>query len=147
MSRFARWVLVPALMFGWLIAVGPAAAVSPEIKDGGKFFSAEAIKEANAIIKEIEKKHKKDVLIDTYAKLPANLMEQYEKEKRDAFFANWARKRANAVDVQGIVILITKEPAPTRIQVGVGDATAKKAFTKENRGTLTKKLMARFDEG
>ena len=51
MIPITRWLLVPALLIGWLgLSAGAFTAVAPVIKDDGKFFSAEAVEKANSLI-------------------------------------------------------------------------------------------------
>src|SRR5690349_714442 len=76
MSRRGRWA-VPPLVYAVLLAgAGRAAAVAPEGKDEGKFFSADAIKKANEQIHELTRKTGKDLLIETYATVPTDQVEK-----------------------------------------------------------------------
>ena len=60
-----RWALIPAVIVGWLVASGPAAAAVPEIKDDARFFSAETIRKANDIIRQVHDEDHKDLFIET----------------------------------------------------------------------------------
>ena len=143
MSRTARWVIVPALVAGWLGAAAPApAALAPEVRDEAKLFKPETVAKANATLREIKDRYKKDLLIETYPEIPADRKKDYKPEEKGAFFQKWARDRARAVEVNGVYILICKEPK--HLQVEVGNETRKKAFTTENRDDLAKLLTDKF---
>src|SRR5262245_15155513 len=101
-----------------VVAAARAAAVAPEVKDEGKFFSADAVKKANEQIREIAHKHERDLLIETFAAVPAEQADKVKgmsREERGKFFDTWARERAERAVVNGVYILICKEP--TYIQV------------------------------
>ena len=151
MHLSTRSVLVPALLAGWLATAGRAAAVyPPPVKDEGKFFSAEALDKANRTIRQIYQRFEKDVVIETFPAIPADLEKKYKEEEKASFFNEWARKRAVELGVNGIYILICKKPG--RIEVEVGNQTRKKAFTQNDRDRLVQRMLSdfkekKFDEG
>ncbi|MGH7226830.1 MAG: TPM domain-containing protein, partial [Gemmataceae bacterium] len=146
-----RWLLIPTLLMGWLgLTVVASAAVAPIIKDDGKFFSAEAVNKANDKIKKIAQDHNKDLLIETFPEIPADLKKDYTPDKKKEFFEKWARDRAHENAVNGVYILICKKPGYLKVEVG--NETQKKAFTPRNRNELAKNLTDKFkkekyDEG
>jgi uncharacterized protein len=147
MLHSLRWTVVPALVLGWLAAVGPAAAVTPEVKDEAGLFKAETVKKANAAVREIKNRYHKDLLIETFQTVPADKVEEVKKmdrAARDQFFEEWMRERARAAEVDGIYVLITREPG--HVHVGVGPKTREKAFTTSDRKKLSDLLVARFRE-
>lgn len=104
--------------------------VAPRVvNDEGKLFGEAAIKDANAIVAKIREKHQKDLLIETMEKGPADSKE----------FAAFTRERAGKLGVDGVYILITKEPK--HFQVDVGDKTrASGLFTITDRDEAAKML-------
>jgi uncharacterized protein len=137
-----------AVVAGWLAAAVPvsAMAVAPKINDEAKFFSDEAREKADKLIREIHHDFGRDLLIETFATVPANLAKDVDlkdKEARSRFFEKWARERAREADVKGIYILICKSPG--HIEVEVGNETQKKEFTNKDRIELTKILIEKFD--
>ena len=137
------------VLAGWLAAAAPvsAMAVAPVIKDEGKFFSEGAVDNANNKIREIHHDFGKDLLIETFASVPADLakdVDLQDKEARSKFFEKWARERAREADANGISILICKSPA--HIQVEVGNHTREKDFTLKDRDELAKILIEKFRE-
>ena len=116
-KRTARIVFTLTLL---LAMQGRAAAVAPEIKDEAKFFSAEAIKKANEQILEIARKFERDLLIETVAGVAAESQEKVKsmsKEERSKFFDTWAKERAEKVAVNGVYILVCKEPSYVQIEL------------------------------
>jgi uncharacterized membrane protein YgcG len=119
----------------------------PEVQDGAGFFKPETIAKANDGLAEIGKKHKKDFLIETYATVPADkvaAVKTMDKEARSKFFQEWANSRARRRRVEGIYVLICKEPS--HIQVDVGRETQKGAFTLKDRDHLREILIDAFDK-
>ena len=129
-----------------LIAAGRTGAVAPEIRDEGKFFSPEAVKKANEQIREIYRKYGKDLLIETFASVPADQLEKVKamdsKEKAD-YFHKLAIEHAKQRVVNGVYILITKEPKYLYIEI---TPRARESFDKEFYNHLRKVLFASFGE-
>jgi uncharacterized membrane protein YgcG len=149
MSRLSRSVLVAA---AWLVLAGRAAAVAPEIKDEGKFFSPEAVKKANEQIREIFRKTDKDLLIETFPSVPSDQVDRVKRMSREEkveFFRKWAQERAQRAVVNGVYILVCKDPTYFRIEVsGKGrGAFDSKAVNKLEEGILSEFRDKRFDEG
>jgi hypothetical protein len=138
-------LLVPALLAGWLLLAGPAAAVfPPPIKDEAKLFSAEALDKANKKIKDIYRAARKDVVIETYAAVPEGKKVPEEPKKKMEFFRDWARARTKELGVNGIYILISTNPRALYVQVD--PVTRKKAFPAKDRKKLEQKLLGSFKE-
>src|SRR5579859_944715 len=75
----SRWLLIPAVLTGWLgLTAAARAVVAPVIKDDGKFFSAEAVNKANAEIKKIAQDYNKDLLIETFPEVLADRKPDYK---------------------------------------------------------------------
>jgi hypothetical protein len=130
------------VLFG-LLWTGRVVAVAPEIKDDGKFFSADAVKKANDIIRRIAQSTDVDLFIET---LPALSGEQAEKLKnmspaeRNKFFTSVAKDRAAAVAVHGIYILVTREPKHLEISLRHGP----REFTRKDLDKLKSMLITDF---
>jgi uncharacterized protein len=143
--RLSRLALVAA---AGLLAVAPAfAALTAEVHDAAGMFKPETVKEANAVVRAIKHDHGQDLLVETYTGIPADRKSEYEKvkddkEKRKHFFAEWARARFKAAEVNGVYILITKDPG--YLQIEVGNITAGKAFTMKNRDHLEELMLKEF---
>jgi uncharacterized membrane protein YgcG len=144
-ARPAR--LMGIALFLALSFTTPALAVVPEVQDGAGFFKPETIAKVNDALADIGKKHKKDLLIETYATVPADkvaAVKAMDKEARATFFQDWGNSRARRRRVDGIYVLITKEPG--HIQVEVGRETQKAAFTTKDRDRLRDILIEAFQK-
>jgi hypothetical protein len=123
----ARWVCLPVVLT--LALVGQAWAVVPEVKDGGSFFAPDTLASADRQITEIQKKFRKDLLIETFPGVPSDkaaAFQKMDKQAQSKFFQSWAEDRARGARVEGIYILITK--LPPRIQIEVEKNEQKRAF-------------------
>jgi hypothetical protein len=150
MSRLGR----SAVVVFFLACAGQAAAVTPEIKDEAKFFSADAIKKANEIIRDISLKYGKDLLIETFSAVPGDETDREKvrnmsAQEKTEYFQKWAVKRAEAAVVRGVYILICKDPTFFKIEVG---KRSKAMFDDKAVGQLGKIILdnfkdKKFDEG
>ena len=125
-----------------LISLRLAHATGVGIQDAAGFFSKDAIATAEHQITAIHQKFGKDLRVETYAHIPTDRADQYVPEKRHEFFATWAYQRAKALGLDGVIVLICKDPA--FLQVEVGDHTKQRAFTLANRDHLRDLLVTAF---
>src|SRR5262249_3607776 len=122
-----RWPFVLAASALCLWAVGHTAAVAPEVRDEGNFFSPAALKKADERVRDIYRKHGRDVLVETFATVPADDVEKVkamEADQRNAYFLKWAKARADLRVVNGVYVLLCKEPL--HWQVGVVEKEPRK---------------------
>jgi len=127
-----------------LVSISMAQATGAGIQDAAGFFSKEAITTAEQQIAAIHKKFGKDLRVETYASIPTDRAEQYTPEKRNEFFATWAYQRAKAIGLDGVIVLICKDPA--FLQVEVGDRTKQHAFTLAHRDHMRDLLVTAFKQ-
>jgi uncharacterized membrane protein YgcG len=152
MSRRRRSLGLSGIVVVVLSCGGRTLAVAPEIKDGGKFFSADAVKKADKQIREIAREYDRDLLIETFATIPGEQAERVKAlapEERAKFFRNWAKDRAEAAVVRGVYILVCKDPSFLEIFV---TSRARTAFDKQSIQKLRDLLLKafrekRYDEG
>jgi uncharacterized membrane protein YgcG len=146
--------LVRVLAILSLVVLGStpgALAATPEVRDQAGFFSKEAVQKANRELEEIRRQYGKELVIETYAEPPADVAAQLTaKEPRDRVYAEWVQKRATDAGVNGIYVLITRNPA--HLQLAVGNETRKAAFTNADRDKLRDLLLnafrqKKYDEG
>jgi TPM domain len=150
-TRASR-VLTATLLLGLLSVGGKAQAAVAEVRDEAHFFSAGAVAEANDSIKEIKQRYMKDLLIETIVLVPEDKKDEAnssDEKVKGHFFANWAIQRARAQGVNGIYVLITREPG--HVEVVVGNQT-RTVFPDEERHRLSQLLLTHFrqkeyDEG
>ena len=88
----------------------------PQVHDNGKFFDAETITKANAMIKRIEEKYKKDVVVETFAEIPLHVKTKfnYSPETREAFYHKWRDYLAEQAGVNGVIVIICKDNGNTQ---------------------------------
>jgi uncharacterized protein len=142
----SRWLVPGFVLVVALACAGRVAAVAPEVKDDGKFFSAEAIKKANAQLRDIARLYEKDLLIETFATPPGDQAEKVKKmsrEERAQFFRKWAQDRAEAAVVNGVYILICKEPGYIQVDV---TRKARSVFDNQARNKLRDVLVTEFED-
>src|SRR6478672_2844564 len=122
-----------------LIAVAMTAmattAVRAQVQDEAGFFSADAVSRANQTIDRIKRDQGKDVRIETYPSIPSNLQSDFQRLGKDQFFEQWAQQRGQQLWLDGMLVLINREPP--RIQIQVGRATRATAFPEADRLQLT----------
>ena len=139
MRRFRKTMATAILLF----LIGSAAAAPPEVRDDASFFSPTAVAEANGLIRQLKQRHGKDLQVETFPEVPANLKDQFQKNKNKTF-ADWAVDQSKKVKVDGVYILICKNPG--HLEVLVGDATLKKAFPAKDRDALRDLLLKHFKD-
>jgi uncharacterized membrane protein YgcG len=144
----ARWILAPVLVAAWLLLPATAHAIVPQVRDNGKFFDADTIAKANAVIKRIEEKYKKDVVVETFAEIPPDVKTKfnYTPETRDAFYHKWRDSLAEQAGVNGIIVIIAKDQGKTHIEVAAGGETLKRDFTPHDVEKLTDILAVGFSK-
>jgi uncharacterized membrane protein YgcG len=135
-----------------LTFVCSALAVAPEIKDDAKFFSPDAIKKANKEIHDIARKFKKDFLVETFTTVPgdqAARVKAMTNAEREQFFGNWASDRADAAVVNGVYLMVCKDPAHLQVIIaGNGGDVMDGLFKKKLRDQLLASFRnKKFDEG
>lgn len=128
------------LGFSLILLLCPSSQA--DVRDGGGFFSPDAIRQANTKIGEINKSFGKDLVIETHPSVPGELQPQLQQLGQKDFYTQWLTGRAEQLGLDGVLVLITKNPP--FIQVGQGGETAKQAFTTEDRNRLRDGLIATF---
>lgn len=115
------------------------------VRDTAAFFSEASKAEASRRVAEIGKRFKKDLVIETYAEVPEAVRQGVNLQDKPAanrMFEEWTIKQARQLKVNGIYILLSKEPA--HLQIVVGNETQRTAFTLKDRDALTSLMLARL---
>ena len=140
-----------SFLFATLFGTAIAAAGTGGVRDRGDFFSEAAIKEATRKISAIETQFKKDLVVETFPDIPEEIqrgVDLSDKRALNKMFEQWTVKEAKQSRVNGIYILISKEPA--HLQIVVGNDTQNKAFTSKDReklsGIMLSKLRAKKND-
>ena len=122
------------------------------VRDQAKFFGADAVNQANQEIRLIAHRFGRDLLIETYPTVPDGQAEKVKSmngKEKEAFFRDWARDRARAEGINGMVILITRNPSYLYVDVtGSARSVIDEATAKRVREALLAKFGERqYDEG
>jgi len=136
------WALlaIPVLLAGTLVQ-----AANVGVRDQAGFFSESATTAATRVISEIKTNLKRDLVIETYREIPAESRKGIDFQDKAAVkraFETWSIQRARELGVQGVYVVITREPA--HLQVAVGNETQRQAFTLADRGALVDRMLERF---
>lgn len=114
------------------------------ISDAGDFFDGSHEQQAIRRIEELHSKFKKDVRVETFAKVPDDHADRLKQLGADAFFKDWLKELAKTEHVDGVFVLICRQPA--MIKVGINESTRKSLFTESDREALWKLMKRRFDQ-
>ncbi|MFQ3650570.1 MAG: TPM domain-containing protein, partial [Gemmataceae bacterium] len=130
------------LLAGLLLV--PGLLLAANIRDEAKLFSPEGVKKAQEKIDDLKKKHKSELFIETFAK--AEDLEAAKKENPDRakYFQKWASERYKELKVEGVYVLVCKEP--NYIQVVNGKMMESKGFDNAKRNELVKLMQGKFKE-
>jgi hypothetical protein len=120
--------------------------------DEAHFFSADEIKRAQQDLDLIAHRFGRDLRIETFASPPEadkDRMRSANGEERAGYFRSWAQKRARAAGVNGVMVLICRDPS--YLYVNVAD-DARGVITTDEEKRLRETLLAKFrdkkyDEG
>jgi uncharacterized membrane protein YgcG len=115
---------------------------SADVQDDAGLFSDDAVRQANFDLREIKQKYGKDLLVETHAALPAELKSQVNAQNKDKLYADWAQQRGRAAKLDGVIVLITREPS--HLQIGVGNKTQQKAFSLRDRDRMRDQMLTSF---
>lgn len=140
--RSIAWALlaIPLLLLG-----APAQAANATVRDQAGFFSESAQSTTTRILSEIEKSLKRDLVIETYREIPAEArkgLDLQDKAAVNRVFETWSVQRARELGVQGIYVVMTREPA--HLQIAVGNETQRQAFTLADRNALAERMLERL---
>jgi hypothetical protein len=144
MSRPLRWIFLLVLAAGLAFA-SRASAVAPEIRDDGRFFSPEAVKKANEQIRDIFAKYGKDVLIETFASVPPDQLQKVQgmsTREKEEYFRKQAIDRAKQRVVNGLYILINKEPKYVYVAIA---PQARAQFDGDTSNRIRETLLSNWD--
>jgi uncharacterized membrane protein YgcG len=113
------------------------------IQDEAGFFSPGTVEKANAAVRDLRRRFKKEVVVESFKEVPADRaagVDLKEAAARSKFFAAWAEERRKTLQLDGVNILICKNPM--NLQVA---ATSTGAFA-EQRDEIAKLLLTRFQK-
>jgi hypothetical protein len=124
-----------------LLLSRPALA---QIKDPTATFSPQAIQKAQAAMEQIKQKYKTEFLVEVFPQAPVEVRNAAG-QQRGAAVKQWTESRARELKVDGIYVLISREP--NVIQPWVGQNTSKALFTQANQNELGALILRHFRDG
>ena len=133
------------LSFALLLGPVVSRAERGVIIDGGGFFSDPAKAEANRQLLDLGARFKKEVVIETFKGIPAAVSQGVNLQDRAAvnrMFEMWTLEQARQQRVNGIYILLSKEPS--HLQVIIGNETQRTLFTGKDRAVLLEVMLAKL---
>ena len=137
-THLLLWLLAPLAL---LMSAAPALA-DRGVRDDAHFFKQDAVNDANKMIDQIYQRHHRDVMVETVAQVPDDQKQELEQQGKDSFFKTWAAQRFRDLHVNGILILICKDPA--HLQLNVGNQTESHFLPREDQSDLSRQLLGDF---
>jgi uncharacterized protein len=136
---------LPFLAFALLALGGFASPASAAVEDRAAFFSAGARNTANQRIADLERTYGKSVAVETFTAMPDDVQKSINLEgasNTNRVYVDWATRQARARNVNGIYVLLVKNPA--HLQAIVGKDTAQRAFTMQDRDALASLMLSKL---
>ena len=134
-----------SLAFALLLGSATSRAERGIILDGGGFFSDAAKLEANRQLLDLGVRFKKEVVIETFKSVPAEISQGVNLQDGAAvnqMFESWTLQQARQQRVNGIYILLSKEPA--HLQVIIGNETQRTLFSLKDRAVLIEVMLGKL---
>ena len=122
--------------------LAPGLLLAASIRDDAKLFTAEGVKKAEQKIDEFKKAHKAELFVETFAKAEKMDLAKKDGKTDPKYFQKWAADRYKELKVDGVYVLVCKEP--TFVQVATGKMMDKKGFDGKKRDELVKLMTEQF---
>ncbi len=129
----------------WLLGASLSHAQNGTIRDTAGFFTEPAKAEASRHVAELGRRFRKDLVVETFKEIPETLRQGVNLQDKPAvnrLFEQWTVQQARQLKVNGIYILLNKEPA--HLQIVVGNATQHDAFTLKDRDALASLMLGKL---
>src|SRR5690242_8936482 len=123
-----------------LVAVLVAATASRgDVIDNAGFFSSDTVQKANDTINRMRRDTGRDFVVETFPSIPADRAADYKPEDRAGFMQRWAADRFKANHVNGVFVLICRDPSS--LFVTSGNLTKEKEFTQADDDHLRNTML------
>src|SRR6516225_2395373 len=112
MMTLSRRAPLAALAMTALLLLLPliARVARADVHDNANIFSADAVDKANAAMAQMQQKHNRGFVVETFPSIPDELKDQYQQQGKDKFFHEWMATRARSLQVNGVYALICMDP-------------------------------------
>lgn len=141
MRRTVASVLLPAVV---LLAWAELAHAQPGVHDLAKMFSPAAVAKANEQIAAIYRDSQLELVIETFPAVPENLRGRQASMGEKEFFAAWAKERAAERRVEGVYILLCRNPG--KLQYFVHAKAKERGFSPAVAESMSKNMLAKLKE-
>ena len=93
----ARLLAPLVLLLAPIVALASFAspASAGEIRDDAGFFDKDTVQRARNVVNQIQQKNGVNVVVETYAEIPADLKAKYDDAHKDQFYEDWRRCAAS----------------------------------------------------
>jgi uncharacterized membrane protein YgcG len=139
---------LPAMLIGLvavIFSILAAANVSAAVTDNGHFFAPSDVVLANQMITRMKATTGKTVVVQTYDTIPPAVVKQYPHAGLHQLFYRWAGTIGRSQHVNGIVIIICRQPGYLIIRSG--KATLKSVFTQADQKGASQLMLDLFRSG
>ena len=136
---------IVGIVAAMLLGTNVCRAAGSGVLDNGAFFSEQAKSDAAKVIGEMERTLHEDLAIETFKEIPADLKAGVNVQDKTALghlFEQWASRQFKQKGINGVYVLIVKEPA--HLQISVGNNTQRQAFTLKDRDALSSLMRAKL---
>jgi TPM domain len=129
------------LSWMWIYRLPDGSALA-EVKDDTSLFTTSALQQADQITRQFKQKYGKEMLVEVFAEIPADLRSQYSADRKDQFFSQWTLRRMQEIKANGVYVLVCRNPS--HLQANAGNDTRQRAFTQQNLQQLKNIMLSQF---
>src|SRR5688572_4955437 len=132
-----------AAMIAALLLLMFGSVVYAEVRDEAGLFSEDAVRQANERIAKMGV----SVVVETYAALPSEMLQNYDPKRKDESFKAFGQRRVQQVAPNGVYVMVTTNPNYVSITEGTKNVI-RGTDTNAARNAMVHSFGAsRFDEG
>ena len=128
------------------VVLTTASFAFAQVHDNAKIFSPDAVQKADTAIAAMKAKHNKELVVETFADVPADQQSALQSQGKTDFFNNWLMQRAQADKVNGVMALICMNPKFIKVDAGA-QTKARGDFTEADVTRLREQLQSDFHGG
>ncbi len=128
-----------------VLSMASASVSSAKVVDSGQFFSPSVVVRANQLINRMHSKTGKTILVQTFATIPTSIKKEYPHLSQHELFYRWAGTIGRTLHVNGVVIIICRQPGYLIIRSG--KATQKTALTLSEQARASQVMLDLFRGG
>lgn len=124
---------------GIVLLVAPPARA--QVNDQAGFFSADAVRRADEIIADAQRRSGRKIVVETFPTFPADRRASYSKERERQFYQAWIEERGKATD-SDVHVLIVRDPS--HLEVGSSSDSRRGDFTAADHQATSRAMLERF---